>query len=274
MAEFVLVHSAWFGGWCWRRLSSLLEARGHAVHTPTLTGLGERAHLAHPGVDLQTHVDDVVNVLTYRDLRAVVLLGHSSGGAVITGVADRVPERIAHVIYLDAFVPENGQCLVDLIPADRRPGMEALVETEGLGWLLPRFAAPPWEQFLPQAWQVTDEEDLAWVLARLRPTPFGFFTRATQCGNPAAERLRRTYIRCSRWPNPLFDRYATLAAERRGWQLRTIDSSHLPYITDAPGLASLLLELLEAELGAAGCSLTRNGRARIGSRRGLRVSVG
>src|SRR5438105_10570292 len=138
MAEFVLVHPAWFGGWCWRRLRPLLEARRHTVHTPTLTGLGERAHLAHPGVDLQTYIDDVVNVLTYQDLHAVVLLGHSSGGVVITGVADRVPERIAHVIYLDAFVPENGQCLADLIPADRRQGMEALVETEGFGWLLPR----------------------------------------------------------------------------------------------------------------------------------------
>src|SRR5215469_17053668 len=108
MAVLVLVHPAWLGGWCWRKLVPLLEEHGHSVHTATLTGLGERFRLAHPGVDLQTHVDDVVNVLTYADLQELILVGISSGGAVITGVADRAPERIAQLVYLDAFVPEAG----------------------------------------------------------------------------------------------------------------------------------------------------------------------
>ena len=100
-------------------------------------------------------------------------VGNSSGGMVITGVADRAPERIGRLVYLDAFVPEDGQCLLDLVPPDRRPAMEALVAVEGAGWLLPRFAAAPWERFVPEVWQVTDAADLRWVLARLAPTPFG-----------------------------------------------------------------------------------------------------
>lgn len=116
---------------------------GHEVFTPTLTGLGERAHLAKPDIGLETHIQDVVNVLEYEDLSHAILVANSSGGAVITGVADRVPERSARLVYLDAFVPEDGQSLLDIIPVGRRPVMEALVRTEGEGWLLPRFAPPP-----------------------------------------------------------------------------------------------------------------------------------
>ena len=165
MATFVLVHPAWFGGWCWKKVSPLLRARGHDVFTPTLTGLGDRAHLARPEVGLATHVEDVANVLMYEDLSGVVLVGNSSGGMVITGVADRAPERIGRLVYLDNFEPEDGQCLLDLVPPDRRPTMEALVAVEGAGWLLPRFAAAPWERFVPEVWQGS----------RMRPTCAGFW---------------------------------------------------------------------------------------------------
>ena len=116
-AIFVLVHPAWLGGWCWRKVTPLLRDRGHDVYTPTLTGLGERAHLANPEISLATHIEDVVNVLEFEDLHRVILVGNRSGGKVITGVADRVPTRLAQVVYLDAFVPEGGQSLVDLFAA-------------------------------------------------------------------------------------------------------------------------------------------------------------
>ena len=161
MSTFVLVHPAWFGGWCWARLAPLLVANGHDVRTPTLTGLGERAHLARPEIGLETHVQDVVNVFEYEDLRDVILVGNSSAGVVITGVADRVPERIANVVYLDAFIPEDGQSMLDMIPPDRRTPMLALVESEGEGWLVPRFAPTPWDKFVPEAWGITDKADLA-----------------------------------------------------------------------------------------------------------------
>jgi pimeloyl-ACP methyl ester carboxylesterase len=243
MSTFVLQHPAWFGGWCWQKVVPLLRARGHDVFTPTLTGLGERAHLARPEVGLATHIEDVVSVLEYEDLRGVVLVGNSSGGMVITGVADRVPERIAELVYLDAFVPTDGQSLLDLIPPDRRAAMEALVTTEGEGWLLPRFAAAPWEKFVPAAWEVTDATDLAWALARLRPTPFGHFKDAVRRKNPVAEALPRTYIRCRRWPHPGFDRHADAARRSQGWRCYELDSPHLPYVTHPGDLVGLLLKI-------------------------------
>jgi hypothetical protein len=162
---------------------------------------------------------------------------------VISGVADRVPERISQLVYVDAFVPEDGQAVFDLIPPQRRPAMEALVETEGFGWLLPRFAAQPWEEFVCQTWHVADEADLRWILARLCPTPFGHFTSPIRLVSPAAEQLPRTYIRCRGWPHPGFDRYAQAASQDPRWRLCQLDSNHLPYITSPHELAPMLLEL-------------------------------
>ena len=243
MAVFVLVHPAWFGGWCWKKLVPLLQEYGHSVRTPTLTGLGERSHLAHPGIVMRTHINDVTSVLRYDDLREVILAGTSSSGTVISGVADRVPERISQLVYVDAFVPDDGQAVFDLISPQRRPAMEALVESEGFGWLLPRYAAPPWEQVVRQAWQVTDEADLRWMLPRLRPTPFGHFTSPVRLANPAAEQLPRTYIRCRGFPHPGFDRYAQTASQDTSWRLLQLEGSHLPYITSPHELAPMLLEL-------------------------------
>jgi pimeloyl-ACP methyl ester carboxylesterase len=241
--SYVLVPPAWHGGWCWKKVKPLLQAKGHDVLTPTLTGLGERSHLAHPEISLDTHVQDIVNVLKYEDVSGVILVGHSSSGAVITGVADRAPELIAHLVYVDAFVPEDGQSLWDIIPPERRSAMEALVKTEGNGWLLPRFAPPPWEKFVPEIWRVTDEADLRWMLARLGPTPFGHFTQAVRRRNPTAERLPRTYIRCTRYQHAGFDRYAEQARRSAGWRYRELSSHHHPAITNPRELADLLLEV-------------------------------
>jgi pimeloyl-ACP methyl ester carboxylesterase len=238
---YVLIHPAWFGGWCWKKLSPLLRAQGHEVFAPTLTGLGERAHLARPEVGLEIHVRDITNVIEYEDLHNVILVGNSSGGMVITGVADHMPERIARLVFLDAFVPMDGQSMLDVIPPDRRPALEAFVQKEGSGWLLPRFAPPPWEKLVTETWQVTETADLDWILPRLRPTPFGHFKEPVRRKNPAAEKLPRTYIR-TQWPHPGLDRYAGVASETAGWQSRRIASSHLPYITHPSQLAALLLE--------------------------------
>jgi len=243
VATFVLVHPAWLGGWSWTKITRLLAARGHTVYTPTLTGLGERAHLASPQVGLGTHIEDIVNVLQFEDLDRVILAANSSGGAVVTAVADRVPERVRHLVYVDAFVPASGQRLVDLIPPDRRPAMELLAEQEGGGWLLPRFAPAPWEQFVPTAWQVTDQADLQWMLPRLRPTPLGHFTEAIQLRHPDGPQPRRTYVRCQRWPNASFDRHAAHARSAPDWDYYQLDSSHLPQITDPDSLAAILLRL-------------------------------
>src|SRR5262249_37605119 len=120
MATFVLVHGAWHGSWCWKRVREALRARGHVVFTPTLTGVGERPHLLAPDINLDTHIEDVANLIRLEELTDVVLCGHSYGGCVIGGVVDRVPERIGALVYLDAFILENGQSLHDTLPPDQR----------------------------------------------------------------------------------------------------------------------------------------------------------
>ncbi|MFN0088823.1 MAG: alpha/beta fold hydrolase [Acidimicrobiales bacterium] len=242
MAAFVLVHPAWMGGWCWRKVAPLLRQEGHEVHCPTLTGFGERAHLARPEVGLDTHVEDICRLLECEDLRRVLLVGNSSGGAVITGVADRAPDRLARVVYLDAFVPEDGQCIFDLVAPDRRSAMETMIETEGDGWLLPRFAPPPWEAIARQAWQITSGEDLAWFLPRLAPTPVGHFSQPFRRNEPVSS-LARSYVRCTRFEHAGFDRYAEAAHRLPGWTCHELDAPHLPFVTHPAELATLLTTL-------------------------------
>jgi pimeloyl-ACP methyl ester carboxylesterase len=244
--KFVLVHPAWLGGWCWRKIAPLLRARGHDVHTPTLTGLGERTHLSKPDIGLDTHVEDVVKVLEFEDLSHVILAGNSSAGMVITGVADRVSERISQLVYIDAFVPEDGQSLVDLLPADRRQAMEDLVKAEGQGWLLPRFASLPAEKIVRDIWGVASDDNVRWMLARLKPTPFRHFTDRFDRTKPVAVDVARTFIRCRQFQpekHPAFDRYAKMAQQTTGWHYRELATPHLPYVTHPTKLAEVLLDL-------------------------------
>jgi pimeloyl-ACP methyl ester carboxylesterase len=221
----------------------LLRAAGHRVVTPTLTGLGEREHLASAEVGLATHIDDVVNVVVFEDLADVVLVGNSSSGAVITGVRDRIPDRLRRVVYLDSFVPSDGQSILELIPPERREAMEALVAEEGDGWSLPRFAPVPWELFVPEAWEVRDDGDLERILARLRPTPFRHFSDPVELAGTEAASPRRVYVRCERWAHPGFDRHARDAESSPDWDLHEVPWSHLAYVTAPDELTALLLDI-------------------------------
>jgi pimeloyl-ACP methyl ester carboxylesterase len=242
-ATFVLVHPAWLGGWCWRKVVPLLRIRGHDVHAPTLTGLGERAHLIDRRIGLDTHIEDVTNLLVFEDLRRMILVGNSSGGMVITGVAERAPERVAGLVYLDAFVPEHNQSLVDLLPAERRQAMEGLVKSDGDGWLLPRFAALPWERIVRDLWGVTSSDDVSWMLDRLKPTPFRHFTDRLSLTSPTPGSPDRTYIRCRQFRQPVFDRHATMAQQTVGWRYRELATSHLPYVTHPAEVAEVLIDV-------------------------------
>ena len=148
------------------------------------------------------------------------------------------------MVYVDAFVPQDGESLLDIIPPGGRPRIEAMVQKEGDGWLVPRLAPPPWEKFVPEAWHITDQSDLRWVLPRLRPVPLGHFKEPVRRKNAAAEGLPRTYIRCSVYPNPSFDRYAEFARHSAGWRHRELPTNHLPFITHPDELANLLLEVI------------------------------
>jgi len=189
MTTYVLVHGAWHGGWCWRKVRALLEAGGADVRTPTLTGLGDRAHLASRDIGLDTHVADVIGLLDAEDLSGVVLVGHSYAGMVVTGVADRAPHRIARLVYLDAVVPRDGQCLYDRAPPQVRTSWEEQARVAGEGWRVPVSVATP--QFLG----LKSDEDLRWVMPRLVPHPIRSFREPLALSGRAPQ-IERAYINC------------------------------------------------------------------------------
>lgn len=231
MANVVICHGAWGGGWSWRRMRPLLRAHGHEVFTPTLTGLGERAHLAGPSVDLDTHVQDIVNVLEFEDLKDVVLIGHSYGGMVITGVAARVPERLKQLIYLDAMVPKDGQCLLDLVsPADREARLKAAAASEG-GWRLPPNPPSP----------DTAAADVAFMATRRVDQPIDTFAKPVRLGGKPIT-IPRAYIYAElSGPGDVFRQFYDRAGSETGWSRHTIAASHSPNAT-APELLAELLE--------------------------------
>src|SRR5450432_3184905 len=151
---FLVCHGAWGGGFSWKKMHPLMHAAGHRLVTPTYTGLGEREHLANPSIDLETHIQDILNVIKYEDLRDIVLIGHSYGGMVATGVADRARDRIAQLIYLDAFVPKDGQSLHDLNEPGRQRDQD--LAKAGDGWRIPPMPPPP----------DTAPADAAWLAER------------------------------------------------------------------------------------------------------------
>jgi pimeloyl-ACP methyl ester carboxylesterase len=241
MATFVLLHGGWHGAWCWERVVPLLRAAGHEVLAPTLTGLGDRAHLASRDVGLSTHVAEVASLLEEQDVSGVVLVGHSYTGLVIAGVAERVPDRVAQLVYLDAFVPQEGATLFDLLPAARVAVFEQAAREHGDGWLVPL----PWDVAL-DGWGVTDEEDRRWMTPLLTPQPLATFQEAAgPCS--VAERLPRTFVHCTVKPTgDSFAPFAEAAArEGSGWRLLTIDAGHDAMVTAPDALARTLLSLLD-----------------------------
>jgi pimeloyl-ACP methyl ester carboxylesterase len=231
-SAFVLVHGAWHGGWCWRRVVERLRSAGRTVHAPTLTGLGERSHLFGPSVTLASHVQDVVAVLEFEDLRDVVLVGHSYGGTVITGVADRAPERLAHLVYLDALVPEDGQSWRDTIWPASRAARDEQIERHGA------LAPATLEYF-----GVAEPADRAWVEPRLTPQPPGTWDDPLRLTNPDAARLPRTYIWCTETPSRAFHAYAAAArAPDSGWRYHELATGHDAMITRPEEVVRILLE--------------------------------
>jgi pimeloyl-ACP methyl ester carboxylesterase len=244
---FVLVHGGWHGGWCWRRVARLLRAAGHEVFTPTLTGLGERSHLLSSAINLDTHIADVVNVIDYEDLEEVVLVGHSYGGMVVTGVADRRPDRLAALVYLDAFVPDDGESLMDLTTEGFRRFLSDGAARHG------GLASPP----IPAAGFSVGEADREWVDAKCGPHPFATFLQRIALTGAWKTVPLRAYILCDGWsPNPYGPLFERLKADA-GWTTATAPCGHDMMIDMPEDLAGRLLGLRER----AGARLTqRNSR--------------
>jgi pimeloyl-ACP methyl ester carboxylesterase len=225
MATFVLVHGAWHGGWCWREVAAELSAAGHSVHTPTSAGLAERRGLA-AAADLSVHVDELAGLLYFADLREVVLVGHSYGGMVITGAAARAHPRISRLVYLDAFVPEDGQSMFDLLlPARRKAYDEA---TSG------GVVVPPAPELFGVPAELTD-----WVSDRLTPQPLATFTERLSV--PSFPPLARTYLRCTQGPiTASFSGFATRLRDTAGWDVVDFDSGHDAMLARPLDLAAAL----------------------------------
>ncbi len=206
MTTFVLIHGALHGGWCWKRVAQILRKAGHEVYTPTLTGLGERAHLLSSEISLDTHVQDVLGVLEFENLRDVILVGHSYAGMVITSVAEKCPDRLANLVFLDAFVPNNGQALIELFPPEMADRLREQARLEGEGYRLPSSS--------PEIFAVTKEEDLAWVKPRLTVQPFKTYLNPVQIVNPRSAKVPHTYVYCQH-PHSLLEQFIKISARIR-----------------------------------------------------------
>ncbi len=234
MATYVLVHGGGHGGWCYQSLARIMRSQGQEVYTPTLTGLGEREHLLSPDIDLEMHITDIVKVLEFEGLHDVILVGHSYGGMVITGVADRATDRIGHIVYLDAANPQNGQSLVDVAPfvTAARAGGRAV---DGIELVLYPGTDPL------GFYGVTDPEQIAWMKPKLTPHPWKCFEQKLVLRNEAAMRaIPQSHIVCTATlPGRDVDTL-TYLAQGRFWD---IDTGHDLMITEPEAVAELLLRV-------------------------------
>ncbi len=229
---FLVCHGAWSAGWAWKKMHPLMQAAGHRLVTPTYTGLGERSHLAHPGIDLNSHIEDMLNVIKYEDLRDIVLIGHSYGGMVATGVADRARDKVRQLIYIDAFVPADGQSLLDLNEV-ARPRMLELSKT-GDGWRVPPNPTPP----------DTPAADLEWLTARRVDMPIKCFEAKLKLQGGRLT-LPRSYIYATRiTPADTFGPFAEMTKGDPAWSYYEIDASHSPNVTAPEALMALLQKIV------------------------------
>lgn len=224
--SFVLVHGGWGGGWQWREIAEQLIRNGFSAFAPTLTGLGERSHLASPEIGLSTYIQDIENVIHYEQLERVIPVGFSYSGLVVTGVAERIPEKITHIIYVDAFVPRDGESLQNIAGEKISNTIRTFANLYGNGWKIDSF--------------INDDP-------RSTPQPIKTSEEPVAVKNPAARGIPRTYIRCTGkrkdWVfTPVLDRCADYARSS-GWDIREIESDHFPMKTAPKVLLELLLEI-------------------------------
>jgi pimeloyl-ACP methyl ester carboxylesterase len=225
------VHGALHGALCWRRVARLLTRAGHEVFAPTLTGLCERSHLLTPAVDLDTHILDIVNELKWQELKDVVIVGHSYGGMVISGVAEEIENAIASFVMLDAFMPENGQSVVDIWPAAMRDGL-LVAERAGATTVPPRSA---------EAFNV-NEKDRAWVDAQCTPQPIRCFLQKLTLTGMRERIAKKAYIRATGVSIPYFD--AGLASARqKGWRTYEVPCGHDVMLDMPERLVEILQEV-------------------------------
>lgn len=223
MTTFVLVHGAWHGGWCWQRVARLLQSEGHTVFAPTLTGVCERSHLSSPAINLTTHINDVVNEIKWKELEDFVLVGHSYGGMVITGAAEQCADKIRSVVYLDAFLPEDGQSLYDIVGG-------AHESTDGM------------VQPLPAEFFAVNAQDRDWVNRMTTEQSEATFAQQLAVTGALDRIAKKTYVRALRGAIPPFVAIYTRLSNDEAWNCMEIDCGHDLMIDEPQAVARILLE--------------------------------
>ncbi len=235
MTTFLLVHGAWHGGWCYQRVARLLQAQGHIVYTPTLTGVGERSHLYHPDINLDTHIQDILNVIHWEGLDNFVLVGHSYGGMVVTGVADAVPEKILRLVYLDAFVPQDGRSLFDHMPPERPAQNREAAAASGNNSVSP----------VPAAWFEVNPADVVWVDSLCVPQALGTFSQPIDLsGGLAKLTTQRVYIFAEKGAEKrVFSQFYDEFKGDLTWITYTLSGGHDLMVDQPEELAEILIEV-------------------------------
>jgi pimeloyl-ACP methyl ester carboxylesterase len=223
LATFVLVHGAWHGGWCWERVARLLRHQGHSVHAPTLTGVCERSHLASADIDLATHITDVANEIRWKELEDIVLVGHSYGGMVVTGLAEQCADRISSIVYLDAFLPNDGQSLYDIVGSEH-PSSDGMVDP------------------LPAEFFAVNEKDRAWVDRMTTAQSEATFSQPLQVTGLVESIGKKTYVRALQGAIPPFAVICARLEENPTWRCLEIDCGHDVMIDQPDEIARILCD--------------------------------
>jgi pimeloyl-ACP methyl ester carboxylesterase len=234
MSTYVLVHGGGHGGWCYQKVARFLRKEGHEVYTPTLTGLGEREHLLSPDIDLDLQITDIVKLLQFEDLHDVILVGHSYGGMIITGVADRAAERVGHRVYLDAAYPVDGESLLEHAGPMISAARQSSRIVDGVELIL--FPGDP-----AGFYGVTDPDQVAWMKDKLTPHPWKCFEQKLRLTNERAmRRIPETHIICTQ---TIPGRDMAMLKERSDGRVWDIDTGHDLMITEPEWVAEMLLRL-------------------------------
>lgn len=242
MATYVLVPGAWLGGWAWKAVAARLRQAGHDVYPITLTGLGERVHLARPDVDLETHIADVVNMLEWNGLSDVILAGHSYAGFVVTGVADRIPDRINQVVYVDSGPPDSGQAMTDFFPPDALAALRHVVTDYGDGCRLPF----PGSARLGEQASVAglDAANLALLDAKATAQPWATYTQPLRLDHEGQGSYERVVIACDDIRSMVAAGIPPIVAMTRPpWHYLELETGHWPMLSQPAALADLLAGL-------------------------------
>jgi pimeloyl-ACP methyl ester carboxylesterase len=230
---FVLVHGAWHGGWCWRRVADILESKGHKVYTPTLTGVGDRSHLLSRDIVLDTHITDIVNLFKWEELKDVCLAAHSYGGWPSSGALEQIGDRVSSIVWVDAFKPENGQKGIDYASDFSRKAMEEAVAKGE-----PGRKAPPAKAF------AVNEKDQAWVDSKVTAQPNGVATQPIKLTGARDKVAKKTYIRAVRYPQAAFDKALAECKADSSWKTFVNENTGHDIMVDQPQwLADILLQV-------------------------------